>query len=57
MFDFVKVNLSRSGESIVYGWDLNFNGDLFMFNELFIYVVFGIEVWWEELKDILLLDL
>ena len=56
VFELAKANPSRSGESTVYGWDLNFNGDLFTFNELPIYAAFGIEARREELKDIPSLD-
>ena len=56
VLELAKANPSRSGESTVYGWDLNFNGDLFTFNELPIYAAFGIEARREELKDIPSLD-
>ncbi|WP_304637568.1 MULTISPECIES: TonB-dependent receptor domain-containing protein [Pseudoalteromonas] len=56
VLELAKANPSRSGESTVYGWDLNFNGDLFTFNELPIYAAFGVEARREELKDIPSLD-
>jgi outer membrane receptor protein involved in Fe transport len=43
---------TRSGKSTVYGWDANFNGELFTFNDLPVYASFGVEVRREELSDI-----
>ena len=43
---------TRSGESTVYGWDANFNGELFTFNDLPAYASFGVEARREELSDI-----
>ncbi|KKL97074.1 hypothetical protein LCGC14_1838140, partial [marine sediment metagenome] len=47
---------TRSGESTVYGWDANFNGELFTFNDLPAYASFGVEARREELTDIPSLD-
>ncbi|WP_404344194.1 TonB-dependent receptor domain-containing protein [Pseudoalteromonas mariniglutinosa] len=47
---------TRSGESTVYGWDANFNGELFTFNDLPAYASFGVEARREELSDIPSLD-
>ncbi|MBB1416782.1 TonB-dependent receptor [Pseudoalteromonas sp. SG44-1] len=47
---------TRSGESTVYGWDVNFNGELFTFNDLPAYASFGVEARREELTDIPSLD-